>query len=132
METEAGTPRSYGLRERKRTRTRLMIQTEALRLFDEKGYADTTVEEIADAAAISPRTFFRYFPTKEDVVLWDEFDPVAMDLLESVPDGMPLAETVRAGHPRDAERPLPARPWAASHENPVDLHRSGAPRTLPR
>ena len=73
-----------------------MIQTEALRLFDEKGYADTTVEEIADAAAISPRTFFRYFPTKEDIVLWDEFDPLAMDLLESVPDGMPLAETVRA------------------------------------
>jgi AcrR family transcriptional regulator len=96
METEAGTPRSYGLRERKRTRTRLMIQTEALRLFDEKGYADTTVEAIADAAAISPRTFFRYFPTKEDVVLWDEFDPVAMDLLASVPDGMPLAETFRA------------------------------------
>ena len=49
-------PRSYDLRERKRTRTRLMIQTEALRLFAEKGYARTTIEEIADAAAISPRT----------------------------------------------------------------------------
>src|SRR4029450_6850355 len=60
-------PRSYDLRERKRTRPRLMIQTEALRLFVEKGYAQTTVEEIADAAAISPRTFFRYLPSKEDV-----------------------------------------------------------------
>jgi AcrR family transcriptional regulator len=87
--------RSYDLRERKRTRTRIMIQTEALRLFTEKGYTQTTVEEIADAAAISPRTFFRYFPTKEDVVMWDEYDPLALDLLESRPNDEPLAESFR-------------------------------------
>ena len=90
-------PRSYDLRERKRTRTRLMIQTEALRLFSEKGYAQTTVEEIADAAAISPRTFFRYFPSKEDVVIWDEYDPLVLEFLESRPAEEPLAETFRAG-----------------------------------
>src|SRR5262245_432922 len=73
-----------------------MIQTEALRLFGEKGYTQTTVEEIADAAAISPRTFFRYFPSKEDVVIWDEYDPLALDLLESRPDDEPLAEAFRA------------------------------------
>jgi AcrR family transcriptional regulator len=73
-----------------------MIQTEALRLFGEKGYAETTVEEIADAAAISPRTFFRYFPAKEDVVMWDEYDPIAPELLESRPGDEPLAETFRA------------------------------------
>src|SRR4029453_6737549 len=89
-------PRSYDLRERKRTRTRLMIQTEALRLFAEKGYAQTTIEEIADAAAISPRTFFRYFPSKEDVVLWDEYDPLALELLAARSVGEPLAETFRA------------------------------------
>jgi AcrR family transcriptional regulator len=88
--------RSFDLRERKRTRTRLMIQTEALRLFGEKGYAQTTVEEIADAAAISPRTFFRYFPSKEDVVMWDEYDPLALELVQSRPDDEPLAETFRA------------------------------------
>jgi AcrR family transcriptional regulator len=73
-----------------------MIQTEALRLFAEKGYAQTTVEEIADAAAISPRTFFRYFPSKEDVVMWDEYDPLVADLLAARPDDEPLAETFRA------------------------------------
>jgi AcrR family transcriptional regulator len=73
-----------------------MIQTEALRLFSEKGYAETTVEEIADAAAISPRTFFRYFPAKEDVVIWDEYDPLALDLIEARPDGEPLAVAFRA------------------------------------
>jgi AcrR family transcriptional regulator len=93
---QARRARSFDLRERKRTRTRLMIQTEALRLFDEKGYAQTTVEEIADAAAISPRTFFRYFPSKEDVVMWDEYDPLALELLEARPDDEPLAESFRA------------------------------------
>lgn len=74
-----------------------MIQTEALRLFAQQGYAQTTIEEIADAAAISPRTFFRYFPSKEDVVLWDEYDPLALELVAtrwSV--GEPLAEAFRA------------------------------------
>src|SRR5262245_52076993 len=84
------------MRERKRTRTRLMIQAEALRLFDEQGYGQTTVEEIADAAAISPRTFFRYFPSKEDVVLWDEYDPVVLDLLAARPGDEPVAESFRA------------------------------------
>jgi AcrR family transcriptional regulator len=88
-------PRSFDLRERKRTRTRHMIQSEALRLFAERGYAQTTVDEIADAAAISPRTFFRYFPSKEDVVLWDEYDPLALELVEARPGDEPLAETLR-------------------------------------
>jgi AcrR family transcriptional regulator len=89
-ETPAG-----GLRERKRTRTRLMIQAEALRLFAEKGYAETTVEEIAEAAAISPRTFFRYFPSKEDVVVWDEYDDPSLELFQARPADEPLAEKMR-------------------------------------
>ena len=88
--------RSLDRRERKRTRTRLMIQAEAFRLFAERGYTETTVEQVADAAAISPRTFFRYFPTKEDVVLWDEYDPLALELLESRPADEPPAESMRA------------------------------------
>ena len=87
---------AFGLRERKRTRTRLMIQTEAMRLFERHGYEQTTVEQIAEAAAISPRTFFRYFPTKEDVVLWDEYDPLAVEIFASRPAHESLADALRA------------------------------------
>jgi len=73
-----------------------LIQGEALRLFADKGYEQTTIEEIADAADISPRTFFRYFATKEDVVLWDEYDVVIMDLLDDRPADEPPAESLRA------------------------------------
>jgi AcrR family transcriptional regulator len=75
---------------------RLAIQAEAIRLFAEKGYENTTVEDIAYAAAISPRTYFRYFPTKEDVVVWDEYDPVIDDLVAARPADEPAALTVRA------------------------------------
>src|SRR5262245_34701481 len=88
--------RLWDRRERKRTRTRLMIQAEAFRLFASQGYADTTVEEIAAAAAISARTFFRYFPTKEDVVLWDEYDPLVVELVQARPVDEPPAATARA------------------------------------
>jgi len=93
--TEPG-KQAFGLRERKRTRTRLMIQSEAMRLFELHGYDQTTVDQIAEAAAISPRTFFRYFPTKEDVVLWDEYDPLVAEILASRPADESLADTFRA------------------------------------
>jgi AcrR family transcriptional regulator len=71
------------------------IQGEALRLFAERGYDQTTVEDIAAAADISPRTFFRYFPTKEDVVLWDEYDALIWELLDQRPDDEPPGETMQ-------------------------------------
>jgi len=51
---------TLGLRERKKIRTRETIRQEAFRLIEENGYAATTVEQIAEAAEVSPSTFFRY------------------------------------------------------------------------
>jgi AcrR family transcriptional regulator len=68
-----------GLRERKKARTEAAIREHAMRLFREQGYQATTVEQIAEAAEVSPSTFFRYFPTKEDVVLTDDYDPLIVE-----------------------------------------------------
>ncbi|WP_171163984.1 TetR/AcrR family transcriptional regulator [Streptomyces sp. I05A-00742] len=80
-----------GLRERKKIQTRQAIRTAAYRLFEEQGYDATPVDQIADAADVSPSTVFRYFPTKEDIVLTDEYDPVLEAALRARPaDEAPL------------------------------------------
>lgn len=61
------------LRERKKDRTRADLLAAALDLFNKQGFTETTINQIADAVDVSPRTLLRYFPTKEDIVVsWVE------------------------------------------------------------
>ncbi|HTR93876.1 MAG TPA: TetR family transcriptional regulator [Trebonia sp.] len=85
-----------GLRERKKARTRASLREHALRLFREQGYRDTTVEQIAAAAEVSPSTFFRYFPTKEDVVLQDDMDTRVLEAFDRQPPELTPIAAVRA------------------------------------
>src|SRR5262249_58737408 len=102
---QAGPP--MGLRERKKARTRAAIRTEAMRLFRERGYAATTVEQIAAAADISPATFFRYYPTKEDVVLQDDLDLLLPEAVDAPP---PSLSPVAADRAALTEAPRPRTP----------------------
>lgn len=95
MLSEDGSKR-IGLRERKKAKTRAAIQEHALRLFLEQGYEETTVEQIAEAAEVSPSTFFRYFPTKEDVVLYDVLDPVLLAAFRAQPAELSPIQALRS------------------------------------
>jgi AcrR family transcriptional regulator len=86
---------SLGLRERKKIQTRETIQRVAFELFDEKGYANTTIEEIAEAAEVSPSTFFRYFPSKELVLMADDLDQVTVEALAQQPADLPTLQAFR-------------------------------------
>lgn len=85
------------LRDRKKARTRATIQRHALRLFREQGYEATPVSQIAAAAEISESTFFRYFPTKEDVVMWDDLDPDVLDAIRAQPADVLPVTAIRRG-----------------------------------
>ena len=67
-----------------------------MRLFHDLGYDATTVEQIAEAAEVSPSTFFRYFRTKEDVFLYDPFDPVLIEALRRQPATLSPIRAIRA------------------------------------
>jgi AcrR family transcriptional regulator len=85
-----------GLRERKKARTRAQLQEHALRLFREQGYQETTVEEIAEAAEVSPTTVYRYFPTKPDLVIYDDLDEVMIEAFRSQPPELTAVQAMRA------------------------------------
>ena len=110
---------STGLRERKRLAAMQSIQEHALDLFDERGFDAVTIEEIADAAQLSPSTVYRYFDTKEGLIVSDEFDALsqqALDDLLALRDPVDTARQIVAGYEsaaggRDGLAPFSMGPW---------------------
>jgi AcrR family transcriptional regulator len=88
---------ALGLRERKKLKTHRAISDAAARLFMEQGVETTTVEQICEAAEVSPSTFFRYFPSKEAAAFGDEDARVAIveRVLSARAAGEPWTRAVR-------------------------------------
>jgi AcrR family transcriptional regulator len=101
-----------GLRELKKQRTRAAIQSAALDLIARHGYDSTTCEQIAAAAGVSTATFFRYFPTKEDALLRDDYDPLIAAAVTDRPAEEPPVTAVR----RALARTLDGLPEGAMDE----------------
>jgi AcrR family transcriptional regulator len=113
--TDVDLPQHTSLRERKKARTRAAIREHALRLFRAQGYDATTVEQIAAAAEVSPSTFFRYFPTKEDVVLQDGFDDLMFEAFDRQPPSLTPVAALRAAMRETIATFTPAE-WAEFQE----------------
>jgi len=86
---------TLGLRDRKKIKTRDTIRRAAMRLIEANGYAGTTIEQIAEAAEIAPSTFFRYFPTKESVLMANDLDTVTVEALAKQPADVPSLQAFR-------------------------------------
>jgi AcrR family transcriptional regulator len=93
---ETDDPPRLGLRERKKAKTRASIQEHALRLFRAQGYEETSIEKIAEAAEVSPSTVFRYFPTKPDLVIYDDLDERMIEAFRSQPPALNAVQALRA------------------------------------
>jgi AcrR family transcriptional regulator len=112
--TSSSSSSPSGLRERKKAKTRAAIREAAMTLFEQQGFAATTVEQIAEAAEVSPSTFFRYFPTKEDVVLIDDWDPPMAAAIRAQPPGTSPVDALLAGM-REVVATATPEEWAAEH-----------------
>ena len=84
-----------GLRERQKARTRADIRSAALELFKTQGYEATTVAQIADAADVSHTTFFRYFQSKEQVIISDDLEAERVALMRNLKPGLSAFGVVR-------------------------------------
>lgn len=98
-----------GRREAKKAATRRTLIDVAMALFAQQGYHATTVEQVAAAAGVSHMTFFRYFPSKDHLVLTPEYDPLLVQHLTDRPDEEPAVEMVRAAVLASLEAIYPAR-----------------------
>jgi mycofactocin system transcriptional regulator len=114
---ETGPPNGRGDTGRRTGRqpasSRSEIEHVAFRLFDEQGFEQTTVDDIAAAVGIARRTFFGYFPSKNDVP-WGSFDrelELFREVLDATPSDMPVMEAVRCAVLRFNTVPAAEQPW---------------------
>lgn len=117
---------TVGLRERKKLRTRTELTDAAFKLFAEHGFDETTIEDIVAEVEVSPRTFFRYFDSKEDVVI-GFFDDLGLELramLAARPPSEPPFTALRGAlgslidlYEEQAERVMAAKRLA--HDTPA-------------
>jgi AcrR family transcriptional regulator len=109
--------RPLGLRERKKLETRQALAEAAIRLAIEQGFENVTVEAIAVRAGVSARTFFNYFPSKEDAVLRPDDDPIQQTrqlvaAFEAIPLGVaPVRALARAFRPMAERIDREAEEW---------------------
>ena len=94
-----------GLRERKRAQARATTIDVALALFTERGYENVTVADICAAAQIAPRSFFRYFPSKEDLLFEPSREMAGRveAAIASAPEGLDDAEVIRLAMRQNGE-----------------------------
>ncbi len=92
-DTQACAP---GRRDRKKQQTRAALIAAALRLVDERGLDRVTVEDISEAADVSPRTFFNYFATKDEALTGDQFvdDTGVLDRFLATDPAVPLLDAM--------------------------------------
>jgi AcrR family transcriptional regulator len=113
-----------GLRQTKQLKTKQAIQQAAIRLFGTQGYSSTTVEQIAERAEVSPSTFFRYFGSKQDVVMYDSLDPLIMEAFRAQPRGLKIIPALRRAI-KDVYAQL------SPHQYELEMQRFTLVRTIP-
>lgn len=120
------------LRARRRHRSMLAAQRAAVALFERDGFDQVTVEQVADAAEVSPVSLYRWFGTKERLVLWDDYDPALFTEVATRLATAPPLEAVRdalvAGLDTiyDRDRDLVLRRTRLAHREPAVLAATAA------
>ncbi len=98
------TPPRPGLRERKRLQSMRRVQEVALTAFEEHGFDAVAVERIAAEAEVSPISVYRWFGSKEGIVLWDDYDPALFEAIDARLESLPPLEAIRDGVVAELDR----------------------------
>jgi AcrR family transcriptional regulator len=113
-----------GLRQTKQLKAKQALQQAAIALFAAQGYSSTTVEQIAERAEVSPSTFFRYFGSKQDVVMYDSLDPIIMEAFRAQPKDITVISALRLAI-KDVYTRL------TQHQYELEMQRFTLVRTIP-